>query len=103
MTGRSANDRILYNDIMKHTQAKPKQASSSTLRRRKLSQSDSNVREYAAVLAHAVETFGSRTKANVWLNRPSRVFDYQSPLQILTLDPAAVEEELVRIDHGIFY
>jgi len=37
-----------------------------------------------------------------WLNRPSRTFNNQSPLQVLTQDPAAVEEELVRIDHGMF-
>lgn len=57
---------------------------------------------YAAVLNHAVDTFGSRTNANAWLNKPNRVFHNQSPLQILTEDPAAVEEELVRIDHGMF-
>ncbi len=57
---------------------------------------------YAAVLKHAVETFGSRTNANAWLNKPNRVFHNQSPLQILTEDPAAVEEEFVRIDHGMF-
>ena len=75
-----------------------------TLRKRpKAPEADTNVREYAAVLAHAVDTFGSRTRANAWLNRPSRIFNNQSPLQILTQDPAAVEEELVRIDHGIFF
>ena len=58
--------------------------------------------EYAEVLAHAVDTFGSRTNANAWLNKPNRVFHNQSPLQILTEDPATVEEELVRIDHGMF-
>jgi hypothetical protein len=58
--------------------------------------------EYASVLAHAVDTFGSRTRANAWLNRPNRIFNNQSPLQVLTQDPAAVEEELVRIDHGMF-
>jgi len=60
------------------------------------------VMQYAKVLAHAVDTFGSRTRANSWLNRPSRIFNNQSPLQVLTQDPAAVEEELVRIDHGMF-
>lgn len=63
---------------------------------------DSGVMQYAKVLAHAVDTFGSRTRANAWLNRPSRIFNNQSPLQVLTQDPAAVEEELVRIDHGMF-
>jgi len=59
--------------------------------------------EYAEVLAHAVEIFGSRIRANAWLNRPSRIFNNQSPLQVLTEDPAAVEEELVRIDEGMFF
>jgi len=60
------------------------------------------VMNYAHVLAHAIETFGSRVNANAWLNRPNRMFANRSPLQILTEDPQAVEEELVRIDHGIF-
>ena len=63
---------------------------------------DPRVTEYATVLAHAVDTFGSRINANEWLNRPNRIFNNKSPLQILTQDPASVEEELVRIDHGIF-
>ncbi len=58
--------------------------------------------EYASVLSHAVDTFGSRTNANAWLNRPNRMFANKTPLQILTEDPEAVEEELVRIDHGMF-
>src|SRR5215469_3978136 len=58
--------------------------------------------EYANVLSHAVDTFGSRTNANAWLNRPNRMFANKTPLQILTEDPEAVEEELVRIDHGMF-
>ena len=58
--------------------------------------------DYANVLAHAVDTFGSRANANAWLNRPNRLFANKTPLQILTEDPAAVEEELVRIDHGMF-
>ena len=52
--------------------------------------------------ARSRATFGLRVNANTWLNQPNRVFHNQSPLQILTQDPAAVEEELVRIDHGMF-
>jgi PilZ domain-containing protein/antitoxin Xre/MbcA/ParS-like protein len=63
---------------------------------------DLGATEYEKVVAHAVETFGSEINANAWLNRPNRVFHNQSPLQVLTQDPAAVEEELVRIDHGMF-
>jgi len=64
---------------------------------------DPRVMEYAAVLAHAVDIFGSRLRANAWLNRPNRIFNNQSPIQILTQDPQAVEEELVRIEEGIFF
>src|SRR5271166_5749662 len=35
---------------------------------------DRQMTEYAEVLAHAVDTFGSRINANAWLNRPNRVF-----------------------------
>lgn len=63
---------------------------------------DQPMAEYARVLAHAVETFGSRTRANDWLSRPHRLFEGRTPLQVLTLDPAAVDEELFRIDHGTF-
>lgn len=64
---------------------------------------DPRVMKYAEVLAHAVEIFGSRVRANAWLNRPNRIFKNQSPIQILTQDPEAVEEELIRIDEGIYY
>ncbi len=57
--------------------------------------------EYARVLAHAVDTFGSRMKAGAWLNRPNRIFNNRSPLQVLAQDPSGVEEELVRIGHGM--
>ena len=49
-----------------------------------------------------LDTFGSKTKADEWLNRPNQVFSGRSPIQILTEDPGIVEEELVRIDHGMF-
>ncbi len=58
-------------------------------------------KRYAQVLAHAVDTFGSQTRANDWLNRANTVFNGRSPIQVLTEDPAGVEEELVRIDHGM--
>lgn len=74
----------------------------SLSRKPKAAPPDPRVMEYAEVLAHAVEIFGSRVRANAWLNRPSRIFNNQSPLQILTENPGAVEEELVRIDHGMF-
>ena len=62
---------------------------------------DPLIMEYAEVLAHAVDTFGSRMRADTWLNKPNRIFNNQSPFQVLTQDPSAVEEELARIDHGM--
>ena len=56
----------------------------------------------ARVVDHAVDTFGSQANADDWLNRPNRLFANKTPLQILTRHPEAVEEELVRIDHGMF-
>ena len=58
--------------------------------------------EYANVLAHAVDTFGSKIRADQWLNKPNRLFRYKTPLQALVTDAGSVEEELVRIDHGIY-
>jgi putative toxin-antitoxin system antitoxin component (TIGR02293 family) len=78
-------------------------ASSARRKKPKAARVDPRVAEYAAVLAHAVDIFGSRIRANAWLNRPSRIFNNQSPIQVLTQDPEAVEEELVRIDEGIFF
>jgi uncharacterized protein (DUF2384 family) len=91
---------------MKRAEAKLKQpvnVRTKPLATRKIADADPRVMEYAQVLAHAVDTFGSRTRANAWLNRSSRIFNNQSPLQVLTQDPASVEEELVRIDDGIFF
>jgi uncharacterized protein (DUF2384 family) len=82
--------------VSKHSSAPAKSGKS------KSRQVSEHVMEYAGVLAHAVDTFGSRMRANAWLNRPNRIFNNQSPLQVLTQDPEAVEEELVRIDDGIF-
>jgi putative toxin-antitoxin system antitoxin component (TIGR02293 family) len=62
---------------------------------------DLRVKEYARVLAHAVDTFGSQWKADAWLNRPNRIFNQRSPLQVLTVDPTSVDQELIRIDHGM--
>ena len=87
---------------MKRAPASPKKLASGKAKVHKAACLDPRVVEYAEVLAHAVEIFGSRIRANAWLNRPSRIFNNQSPLQVLTENPGAVEEELVRIDHGMF-
>lgn len=54
-----------------------------------------------AVLAHAVETFGSDVKANHWLNQPLRIFQGRTPLNVLETDPDEVEKVLTRIEENI--
>jgi putative toxin-antitoxin system antitoxin component (TIGR02293 family) len=56
----------------------------------------------SAVESHALETFGDKSKANHWLNRPNHLFGGRTPVQVLETDPETVEDELTRIDHGIF-
>lgn len=61
-----------------------------------------NVPRKEEVREHIFGTFGSRTKALHWLNRPNQIFGGKTPAEILETEPGAVENELVRIDHGIF-
>jgi putative toxin-antitoxin system antitoxin component (TIGR02293 family) len=61
--------------------------------------------EAQAILAHAFETFGSAEKAWHWLERPNTLLAGASPLQLLQTDPTRyelVEDELTRIDYGVF-
>jgi uncharacterized protein (DUF2384 family) len=55
-----------------------------------------------SVAKHAQETFGNSEKAAHWLNRPNRLFDGKTPLQVMQVDPKSVEAELVRIDYGVY-
>ena len=58
-----------------------------------------------AIVAHALETFGSEEKARHWLERPNALFAGSAPISILQDDPRRyelVEDELTRIDHGVF-
>jgi uncharacterized protein (DUF2384 family) len=54
------------------------------------------------VRAHALEAFGDAAKVAHWLRRPNQLFQGRTPLQVLRTDPAAVEAELVRIEHGVY-
>ena len=54
------------------------------------------------VRAHALEAFGNVEKTDHWLHRPNQLFQGRSPLQVLKVDPAAVEAEIVRIEHGVY-
>ena len=58
-----------------------------------------------AIIAHALETFGSEVKARMWLERPNALLSGSSPIQILLSDPIRyelVEDELTRIDYGVY-
>lgn len=55
-----------------------------------------------SVAAHALATFGTREKAEHWMDRPNPLFQGKTPRQVIELDLVAVEAELVRIDHGIY-
>jgi len=46
--------------------------------------------------------FGDVEKTDHWLRRPNRLFQGRSPLEMLEVDTAAVEAELVRIEHGVY-
>ena len=54
------------------------------------------------IAVHALATFGSREKAQHWMNRPNPLFQGKTPSQVMRTDPLAVEAELIRIDHGVY-
>jgi putative toxin-antitoxin system antitoxin component (TIGR02293 family) len=61
--------------------------------------------EAQVIVAHALDTFGSEGKAWLWLERPNTLLGGLSPIQILQTDPTSyelVEDELTRIDYGVF-
>lgn len=53
------------------------------------------------VLSHAIETFGSYEKAQRWLERPNALLG-GVPLDLVVDQPETVDDELTRIDHGIY-
>ncbi len=58
----------------------------------------------AGTLAHATEVLGSREKARQWLRAPNRALGGESPLSLLDTEigARAVDDVLVRIEHGVF-
>ncbi len=61
--------------------------------------------EAQKVLQHAFETFGSAEKAWHWLERPNLLLAGATPLHLLQNDPTQyelVDDELTRIDYGVF-
>src|SRR5262249_55855294 len=79
-----------------------------TLARRKQGHLDPQQSErlvrLAIVGAHAHEVFGDASKAHRWLRTPSRALGGQTPLSLLDTDigAQAVEDELVRIEYGVY-
>ena len=57
----------------------------------------------APVIAHAVRTFGSEEKAHSWLTSRCGALNHQIPLELLKAGRYnAVDEELGRIDYGVY-
>ena len=55
------------------------------------------------VVAHAIETFGSEEKAHRWLISSSGALGKESPYSFLKAGNCeAVDEELSRIDYGVY-
>jgi putative toxin-antitoxin system antitoxin component (TIGR02293 family) len=52
----------------------------------------------------AVKTLGTEDKARLWMQRPNRNLEGETPLSLLDTDRGvrAVEDVLMRIDHGIY-
>jgi putative toxin-antitoxin system antitoxin component (TIGR02293 family) len=58
----------------------------------------------ARIFTLTLEVFGNREKAWHWLRKPKRLFDDKAPLDLLDTEAGTrvVEEELIRIDEGMF-
>lgn len=67
------------------------------------SESD-RVERTSRIMALAVNVFGEEERAKEWLQRPSRALDGETPLSLLDTDVGvrAVEDELLRIEHGTY-
>jgi putative toxin-antitoxin system antitoxin component (TIGR02293 family) len=58
----------------------------------------------ARIFTFALEVFGDRDNTWHWLRTPKQLFDDKAPLDLLDTEAGAreVEEELIRIDEGMF-
>jgi len=57
------------------------------------------------IVQHALEAFGSEEKAWHWLERANPLFDGDAPIEILRTDRSRyelVDDELTKIEHGVF-
>jgi putative toxin-antitoxin system antitoxin component (TIGR02293 family) len=57
-----------------------------------------------AIFAKAVEIFGSKEEAELWLRRPAMGLDGQRPIDLLKSPEGKqlVEEFLARLEHGVY-
>jgi putative toxin-antitoxin system antitoxin component (TIGR02293 family) len=64
-----------------------------------------HVLELGRVFVRAIETFGNEERARKWLSSSSQALGGATPLSMLdtTLGAEAVLDELVRIEHGVYY
>ena len=57
------------------------------------------------IVRHALEAFGSEEKAWHWLECANPLFDGNTPIEILRTDRSRyelVDDELTKIEHGVF-
>lgn len=68
------------------------------------SQQSSVAFQYAKVLEHAIDVFGSQKLAEEWLGRPCKSLDGDVPLDIVenSVGYQAVEDYLERIESGVY-
>jgi uncharacterized protein (DUF2384 family) len=65
-----------------------------------------NLRRYKVLVARTIEVFGDPIRANLWLSSPSTDFDGKTPAQVAqehSYRLEALEPELTRIEHGIYF
>ena len=55
-----------------------------------------------SILAHALDTFGSKEKMSHWMTRPNPLLQGKTPEEAMTTDLPSVEAALGRIDFGVY-
>jgi uncharacterized protein (DUF2384 family) len=101
----SQKKNVLVHSAKGNVKARPKGVIRKSLRTVTRTQRETSLPKQVTaktVRAHALEAFGNVEKTDHWLRRPNQLFQGLSPLQVLELDPAAVEAEIVRIEHGVY-
>lgn len=60
--------------------------------------------QYAKVLEHATDVFGSQASAEEWLGRPCKYLNGDVPLDVIdnSIGFQIVEDYLERIEHGVY-